>query len=94
MMRAINENNFVNLSQFSSQKSTLKNNTTTTTIKNKIFYCDNKSLSDQHITTKNFQKRSFEFKLELLYFEKNRYLHCKAYQYNNECYKIKRKSKY
>ena len=46
VMRAINENDFVNLSQFSLQKSAFKNDTTTIIIKNKTFYCDSKNLSN------------------------------------------------
>ena len=37
-MRAINENDFVNLSKFLLQKSTFKNNIATRTTKNKTFY--------------------------------------------------------
>ena len=50
----MNENNFVNLLQFSSQKSTFKNDTTAATVKNRTFYRDNKSLNNQHIAIKNF----------------------------------------
>ena len=77
--RTINENDFVNLLQLSSQKLTFRNDTTTFIFKNKTFYCDDKSLSDQHITVRNLLKQSLEFEFELLHFEKNRYLYCKAY---------------
>ena len=53
-MRTMNENDFVNLLQFSLQELTFKNDTTTITVKNKIFYRDGKSLNDQYITIKNF----------------------------------------
>ena len=94
MTRTINENDFVNLLQLLSQKRTSRNNITIQKIKNKIICRDSKSLSDKHIIAKNDTKRLFEFVLEKLYFEENRCLYCNAYQYNNECYKIKRKSKY
>ena len=93
-MRVINENDFVNIKLLLSQKSTFKNDITTFTINNKTFYRNDKSLNYQHITIKNFENRSLEFKFELLHFEKNRYSHCKVYQYNNECHEIKRKSKF
>ena len=54
VMRAINENDFVNLLQFSSQKSVFKNVKAAFTIKNKIFYRNDKSLNYKHITVKNF----------------------------------------
>ena len=69
----------MNLLQFSSQKPTFKNNTTTFTIKNKFFYRDDKNLNNQHIIVKDFLKRSLEFEFKLLHFEKNRYSYCKTY---------------
>ena len=88
----------MNLLPFLFQKSTSinmsKNDTTQLKIKNKIIYRNNKSLRNKHIITKNFFERPFEFVLKKFHFKKNRCLYCNAYQYNNECYKIKRKSKY
>lgn len=46
VMRVINENNFVNLLQLSSQKSTFKNDIATRTIKNKTFYRNDKNLNN------------------------------------------------
>ena len=94
MMRTMNENDFVNLSQFSSQESASRNDKTTFTIRNKISHRDGKNLNNQHMIVKDFSKRSFEFKLESLHSEENGCLYCKTYQYNNECHEIKRKTKY
>ena len=91
--QTMNDDDFVDLSQFSSQIRTSKNDMTEK-IKNKIIHRDDKNLNDKHMIVKNSLKRSFEFVFEKLYFEENQCLYCNAYQYDNECYEIKRKSKY
>ena len=94
VMRAKDENGFVDLSQLPSQEPAPRNDTAAPTTRNRTSHRGGKSLGDQHMAARNPQKRPLESKLEPLHSEEHRSPHCRAYQYDNECHEVKRRPKY